>query len=568
MILHTKYAGRSGVSRGLQDTSLRFATNQLREATYFRGVLANPLPLREALAALYHVVVSDQKYRPRDRLEFRAWLEEQDRKFLSTLGLKDSDVLKQMERLELRLSELDAARHQRRKPFYNARRNYFEQAYRDEYEINLLLDPVITVHPDELSFEAFSRDESTYARVAVGAGEFAEIREMECGTTNIDFSIGLHRDLERMRSYRQTEFTLDPQGFGLATFTDGPVGDHLHREKKIDLPESWVRGFLQVHTMMSLSLTHVRLAPVDLYNIIRLLCQKKAKKSPRSLRWELQEGQRPRVVIEPWNTAIDGTSPWRSQATLSQPIRTWGRDRLKVLGRLLPLCRWVDVFLAGYGLPSFYVLQLDSLTFTLGLSGWTDNDWTEGGTAGFDVLTRRSSISAAQIIQAYQKLQTRRVGSAADLAQDTGLAEETCRTAVSHLCQAGKAMIDLVTGNFRHRDLFLSPLTEKDAARLVSAGEDDTPAAKTARTIFQSGNALLIARRPVSTGWKFSGSVKGTDDKRVRPLLHVDQDSKIIEATCTCQHFKSHKLTKGPCEHMLALRLAHIARIEQESQST
>ena len=75
----------------------------------------------------------------------------------------------------------------------------------------------------------------------------------------------------------------------------------------------------------------------------------------------------------------------------------------------------------------------------------------------------------------------------------------------------------------------------------------------------------IIARRPVSTGFKLSGSAKGGfDPARVRPQLHVDREGRIIEASCTCSLFKKAGLTKGPCEHILALRLAHVSRLEEE----
>ena len=83
MIVQMRYSGRSAIVNGLRDARLRFAANRLREPTFFRGELAQPILFREALAALYRVVVSDYKYRPRDRVEFRAWLEEQDRRFLA-----------------------------------------------------------------------------------------------------------------------------------------------------------------------------------------------------------------------------------------------------------------------------------------------------------------------------------------------------------------------------------------------------------------------------------------------------------------------------------------------------
>src|SRR5690606_26993308 len=83
--LEFKYAGQSGIVSGLGSSRVAFATNQLREATYFDGELARPLVFREALGALYDVVVSDHQYHPKDRLAFRAWLEAQDAKFLDSL---------------------------------------------------------------------------------------------------------------------------------------------------------------------------------------------------------------------------------------------------------------------------------------------------------------------------------------------------------------------------------------------------------------------------------------------------------------------------------------------------
>src|SRR5205085_7126749 len=141
---------------------------------------------------------------PRDRLEFRAWLEEQDRKFLESLGMKSKKAQARIGELNTRLAELNRSRDERRRALYNARRNYFDFVYENEYEREYLFDPVITVHPDEVSFEAFSRDESTYGRLAAKYELFDKVDEFQCGTTNIDFSARLHGELERMRSYRQT----------------------------------------------------------------------------------------------------------------------------------------------------------------------------------------------------------------------------------------------------------------------------------------------------------------------------------------------------------------------------
>ncbi|HBK65206.1 MAG TPA: hypothetical protein DD000_17345, partial [Cyanobacteria bacterium UBA11166] len=39
------------------------------------------------------------------------------------------------------------------------------------------------------------------------------------------------------------------------------------------------------------------------------------------------------------------------------------------------------------------------------------------------------------------------------------------------------------------------------------------------------------------------------------PSLTVDADERIIQATCTCNWHQQNKLYKGPCEHILALRM-------------
>lgn len=561
MKIQFKYAGQSAVVAGMRDARVAFATNELREAAFFRGELGRPLLLRDALAALYQVVVSDLSYRPRDRPAFQAWLAEQDRKFLQSLSVKSEEIRREIDTREARLGELDVLRKGRMQPFFEARRAYFEYAWKEKYELDHLLDPVITIHPDELSFEAFSEDESSYARVALKYDLFERIDAFECGTTNVDFSRRLHRQIDRMRSYRKTRFDVDAGGFAVTNPTDG-----AHREKKIDVPDSWVNGFLQVQSVMTLGLTRVRLGPIDVFNICRFLTRFKAKKSPRALRWELDPGARAKVVFEPWEHAIELSPIARFEGPKRASIRTWGRERLKVLERLLPVIRHVDVYLAGHGLPSVWVCDLGDVTFTLGLSGWTDQDWT--GTARFELLARRVDVNADQLSATYHALREARYGTAEALAEATGLGVEKTRSSLSFLAQSGRAMVDLGAGVYRHRDLFFAPFSATQAlARAKEMAEESDPRAKAARQVFEAGNARLIARRPVKTGYKLSGSVRGTENERCRPLIHVDREGKILEATCTCAFFKKHRLAQGPCQHILALRLAHMARLEAEDAS-
>lgn len=561
MIVQFKYNGQSAITSGLRTTDVQLATNQLREAAFFKGTLGSPLQFREGLASLYDVVVSDFKYHPRDRLAFKAWMEEQDKKFLASLAVKGDVARKRMVELEARRDELDRARFDRMKPFFRARHDYFEWVYTHQYELNYLFDPVITVHPDELFFEAFSRDESSYARLAAKYDLFEKIDAFECGTTNIDFSAKLHGELDRMRTYRRTRFDIDPSGFAVHT-----EGGASHKEKKIDLPDSWVKGFLQVHATMSLGLTHFRMEPVDLFNLCRFLRRHKAKVSPRAMRFELTPGAPVKVVMEPWEHTIELSPTAIYEGPKKMTVRTWGRDRLLTLARLIPQAQKVDVFLAGEGLPTLYVVDLGELTFTLGLSGWTDNDWTSGKQK-FDLLTRRLPATAAEVMSTYEALKKTRYATDVALAQETQLGAEKTRGALSYLCQVGRAMYDLGGKVYRHRELFAEPFTIKEAQAAVKppAAASLTTEEKKAEGIFKSGGVMITARRPVPTGgYKLSGSVKDTSGQRVRPTLAVDDEGRIVEATCSCAQFTKYGLTKGPCEHIMALRLGHMSRLEQE----
>ena len=61
------YKGRSGVSQTNGSMALSFAPNLCRDRVSFSGDLCDPLRFREAVSALHAIVVSDLKFKPKDR---------------------------------------------------------------------------------------------------------------------------------------------------------------------------------------------------------------------------------------------------------------------------------------------------------------------------------------------------------------------------------------------------------------------------------------------------------------------------------------------------------------------
>jgi hypothetical protein len=179
-------------------------------------------------------------------------------------------------------------------------------------------------------------------------------------------------------------------------------------------------------------------------------------------------------------------------------------------------------------MPGVYVLKLGPLTFAFSLSGWRDR--TAAGRSNFELLARREPVGAEELLSVYECLRDGAAATDAELAQATGLSVEQCRAATGYLLQSGRVWPD----------------------------DSSSPLAASARRIVESGNARLTARRPVESGWKLTGSARGEDGRRWRPLLHIDRAGRIIEATCTCPHYRKGQPHQVPCEHVLALRLNHM----------
>ena len=53
-----------------------------------------------------------------------------------------------------------------------------------------------------------------------------------------------------------------------------------------------------------------------------------------------------------------------------------------------------------------------------------------------------------------------------------------------------------------------------------------------------------------------NGQVKQGKNEHA-PSLVLDADGRTIQGACTCNFYQQNELRKGPCEHMLAIRLQH-----------
>ncbi|HXG10853.1 MAG TPA: SWIM zinc finger family protein [Gemmataceae bacterium] len=514
------YAGPSRVIATEGAAQVALYGNLHRPAVHLDGIIKHPLRFREAMSVLYAIVGSDYRYVPKDRTAYVAYLR--------------------------------MKREQAGMTVWQAQRAYYSWLMRNDPLAVLILDPIISVHPDRIFFEVFSKDEGTYANLAIERGALELADEPVCGTTNIDFSPALYESIQQMRSYRRTRLTIGRDVVKVATADQGEV-----LEKQVNVPDTWLRGFLQVQSSATLPLDTFSLAPIDLYNVLRhLRLHGDRKGQRRGLRVELVPGENPRLVLEPWEVVLPSSAGiFRGKA--ARIVRVWGRRRLLMLRRLLPFVERVDVYLLGSGLPSFWVLRAGDMTLTLGLTGFTAANWSQA--VSFDLLLPRKTQTPQAVEKVVSHLNKVWLADTQELTRSTELKGAALVEALQTACQQGRVMYDLASNVYRNRPLTDGPL---DLARLQYRNQRE----RVAHDLLVRRGAVRITseNRIAGTGLELTGRVVVEEDKReYRPQMVLGDEGRVSKVECTCPFFRKQGLKAGPCPHLIALRLAYA---EQEAR--
>lgn len=537
------YRGRSGIVPAAGGLAVALAPNLRRDAVRFNAELRDPLTFREAISALHDVVVSDLKIHKKDRTDYKAYLAREKKREaeLRRIARERSFDRVLTDYPEAKRTELFARHNRLRREYWEAREKYtrFLQAHDFElFRLIVPLDPVVTVAPDVLFFECFSADESSYGCLSVARDAFAEDDGTALGTTNVDYSWTLYDHFQELRSYRKTRFAVDPAGLAVQTEAGGGV-----REEKIELPPSWLRGFMQLQSAMSLPTRRVPLTREAVYGILAFLKNHKAKASPRALKFDLTPGRPPIIELEPFGKRITAHG-----ATFDGPkaeiVRCWGRDRLQVLARLLPVMERAEVFLLGTGLPSFWVAHLvGGLRLTLGLSGWTSNDWT-GGSA-LDALAPPVEPSADLLSDIARAFHDAPALTFSQVQQKTGGRPALVAAGLNRLALLGQLIHDLPAGLYRWRQVLPVALSLEQA-------RPADPETLAGQRLAADHQAFVEKDETLPSGMRVvAGSVPD------RPCeLVLDGDGRIVKGKCNCSHHFTGGLRRGPCRHLQALRRA------------
>ena len=166
----------SGPDGAGTEAKLALFTNTRRADVRAELTAKDPLTLREALSCLYEVVSSDFRYVPRDKTAYLAYMRLRKSMAGQGGGAGPAGVLR-------------VAAAQRPAAW-------------------LVLDPIVTVHPDRLLRGVQQGRGRVRPARRRPVGLRGRRRRTRHGTTNIDFSQALFDGVQRMRSYRPTQLSI------------------------------------------------------------------------------------------------------------------------------------------------------------------------------------------------------------------------------------------------------------------------------------------------------------------------------------------------------------------------
>jgi len=533
----------SSIASGTSNSSdVSFGTDLNRDPVYLAGRVVPSRAFAEAMLTLGEVV-KIQKPAQKDNSQYQEWVAGE---YLKILQEREPERLSKLEAL----TERKTALVEKRKPLMEKlqavrdltsakQAAFFKWLLENDRSTWLVLDPIVSVQKDGTFFEAFSRDESIYARVFLPHSAMESSSTPSLGTTNIDFSLLLERELSRVRSYRPLNLQV---GLNSVDFkTEAAVVE----EEKIPLPDTWVRGLVEVQSVLALAPTVFEMSSDALAEIISRLLAQKEKEGPRALVFRLVPEEPIRVEIEPWGEVY--SDDWCNyEGSTTQEIRVWGRRRLSVLKDILVQTDRVTVHLLGSGMPSFWTVVKDGVELTVGLSGWSSNDWASK--AKFSSFIPTANIREELLESALAILVKSGQVTTASLSQELSASVAEAGVLLQKLCLQGKAMFDPSRALYRWRDLFPT----------FDAYETDQKESLESRKgleLFRSGSVTVVSD-DLKDKIRYLVGEASIDKVLYKPLLELDADNRPKFAQCSCSHYNFHKLRQGPCRHMIALSLA------------
>jgi hypothetical protein len=372
-----------------------------------------------------------------------------------------------------------------------------------------LADPVATCADDRLRFEAFSACCSVYGRVDLLPDAF-DGEVLGRGTTNVDFGPGIRAALAGVDDRQRLGLAVGADAIEVETDTDTAI------ERRVLLPERWLRGFLEVQAIQA-DLDPV--AEVDAAGARAFF--RSIPKSP---------SKRP-VWVAPVARGLRFVH--HDPGAGAGEVAVAGLARLRLFERVARHATAMRVFaVPGDGSTGWQVdVPGARLTLVLSPDVWRGFSGEGRGLHALADAAPAAGIAAVRAALGWEP----RLGVEA-LARAADRSTAVVSSALAALALSGLVGYDLAERGFFRRELPFD----------LDRGERLQPRLRAARGLVER-DAVRIDDAVGSDISAWVGGAAGVE-YRVR--------STDAGWTCTCTWYGKHRGDRGPCKHVLAVQLA------------
>ena len=366
-----------------------------------------------------------------------------------------------------------------------------------------LLDPIVTTGKEKMRFEGFSSCNGVYARLDI-LEQGLDGQFIASGTTNVDFNEPMINALNAVKKQELMLLAVGDNEVRIQTEKTDVV------EKKVKLPERWLKG-----------LTSVQLYMADMKEVFKL-----NKMQTIQFFNQIPKGKSTAVLYASYIAGRLQLSP------IAKPhsIRIGGIERLRLLEGLLPFIDVMCLYQADDGESLAVQLYMGHLRMTLAISP----DYYRGFSGEGNVLDKLTDIPVEFIYAFNHLLKSNETFDPTLLSFEYDLDFATTEQMTASLSAMGLLGFDLEGYQHYYRRLPFK------MDRILSLN----PRLKNAKKLSNSQDVQLIKNTPT----ELEARVTGTDVTHTVLIKHG-------KPQCTCQWFAKHQTKRGLCKHILSVKM-------------
>ena len=373
-------------------------------------------------------------------------------------------------------------------------------------------DPILSAQGDILRAECFSACNGVYARMDLF--QSALDGEILYGTTNVDIGSNLRKSLFNVKQGDRLKFRIGDDGWKAlhSKNLDGSVLTDIHIQRPVKMPDRWVRALgncAMLHQNMEYKF-HIE--GMQAKSFIAMLPAATGKERSGWL-----TPTKTGVMLKPKEE--------------KNSVYISGLHRLSALKRIMSNVNAVYFYAPNDGEPGQMMIEvcMTGANITLSLTAKSYEGYSGEG-ALLDSLSTPKILECADKIDNILNFESRL--DIDKISKSIGIVKNDMNDAMELLAVSGKLGFDVREKSFFHRELPDDPdRVLKDNPRLVGAKKlvEDTE--------YIDDNIWHVK----------------SGDTTYRVIYPTDEN--LENAKCTCTWYLKHQNSRGPCKHILAVKL-------------